>query len=109
MYFLIDFENVGNEGLRGAQYLLKEDAMIIFFSQACEQIGQRCLRQSMDSFCRLDNCKLKKTGKNALDFYIAAKTGEIFGSGYPGKAAIFSRDQGFAAVRDYWNSRRKPS
>lgn len=32
MYFLIDFENVGNEGLRGAQYLLKEDAMTIFFS-----------------------------------------------------------------------------
>ncbi len=109
MYFLIDFENVGNEGLRGAQYLLKEDAMTIFFSQACEQIGQGCLRQIMDSFCRLDICKLKKTGKNALDFYIAAKTGEIFGSGYPGKAAIVSRDQGFAAVRDYWNSRRKPS
>ena len=78
MYFLIDFENVGNEGLRGAQYLLKEDAMTIFFSQACEQIGQGCLRQIMDSFCRLDICKLKKTGKNALDFYIAAKTGEIW-------------------------------
>lgn len=26
MYFLIDFENVGNEGLRGSHYLLKEDA-----------------------------------------------------------------------------------
>lgn len=109
MYFLIDFENVGNEGLRGSHYLLKEDAVTIFFSQVCEKIGQGCLRRIMDSFCRLDICKLEKSGKNALDFYIATRLGEIFGSGYPGKAAIVSRDQGFTAVRDYWRSRRKPS
>ena len=30
MYFLIDFENVGSEGLKGAEYLLKEDTVIIF-------------------------------------------------------------------------------
>jgi hypothetical protein len=59
----------------------------------------------MESFCCLDICKLKKSGKNALDFYIATKIGEIFGSGYSGKAAIVSRDQGFMAVRDYWRCR----
>ncbi len=107
MYFLIDFENVGSEGLKGAEYLLKEDTVIIFFSRACEQIHQGCLHQIMESFCRLDICKLKKTGKNGLDFYIATKAGEIFGSGYLGKAAIVSRDQGFMAVRDYWRCRGK--
>lgn len=109
VYFFIDFENVGSEGLRGAQYLLREDVVLIFYSHACEQIGQGCLHQIMESFCRLDICKLKKTGTNALDFYIATKTGQVFGSGYQGKAAIVSRDQGFTAVRDYWNSREKPS
>lgn len=109
MYFLIDFENVGNQGLRGTQYLLREDTVFIFYSHACEQIRQGCLHQIMESFCRLDICKLKKAGKNALDFYIATKTGQIFGSGYEGKAAIVSRDQGFTAVRDYWKSREKPS
>ena len=107
MYFLIDFENVGSEGLKGAEYLLKEDTVIIFFSRACEQIHQGCLHQIMESFCRLDICKLKKTGKNGLDFYIATKVGEVFGSGYSGKAAIVSKDQGFTAVRDYWRCRGK--
>lgn len=108
MYFLIDFENVGNEGLRGAQYLLKEDTVIIFFSQSCELIGQGCFHEIMETFCRLDICKLKKAGKNALDFYIATKVGEIFGSGFSGKVAIVSRDQGYTAVRDYWKSIEKP-
>lgn len=104
MYFLIDFENVGDEGLKGAQFLLEEDMVIIFYSQACEKIRQGNLSQIMDSFCRLDICKLKKPGKNALDFYISTKIGEIFGNGYLGKAAIVSKDHGFFAVRDYWKS-----
>ncbi len=108
MYFLIDFENVQSEGLRGTQYLLEEDTVIIFFSQASEQIQQGCFRQIAQSFCHLDICKLKKTGKNALDFYIATKVGEIFGGGYSGKAAIVSRDQGFAAVKDYWRLKAQP-
>lgn len=107
MYFLVDFENVGNEGLRGAEYLQKEDTVIIFFSRACEKVRQGYLYQIMESFCRLDICKLKKTGKNSLDFYIAAKTGEIFGSGYTGKTAIVSKDRGFSAVRDYWRGKGK--
>lgn len=109
MYFLVDFENVRNEGLRGAQYLLEEDIMIIFFSCACDRIQQGCFCQIMESLCRLDICKLKNSGKNALDFYIAARTGEIFGGGYSGKVSIVSKDQGFRAVRDYWKEKGKNS
>ena len=109
MYFLIDFENVQNEGLKGAQYLLKEDTVIIFYSTSCEKIQQGSLQQLMDSSCQLDICKLKKAGKNALDFYIATKMGAVFGSGYRGKAAIVSRDQGFTAVQDYWRRQGKES
>ncbi|MCI8605536.1 MAG: hypothetical protein HFG72_01490 [Hungatella sp.] len=108
MYFLIDFENVLSEGMKGTQYLLEEDTVIIFFSQACEQIQQGCFRQIAQSFCQLDICKLKKTGKNALDFYIATKVGEIFGGGYSGKTAIVSKDQGFSAVKDYWRLKVQP-
>lgn len=109
MYFLIDFENIVNEGLKGAQYLLKEDSVIIFYSVSCEQIRQGSLYQLMESSCYLDICKLKKPGKNALDFYIATKIGAIFGGGYSGKVAIVSKDQGFGAVRDYWRNKEKPS
>lgn len=89
VYFLVDFENT----------------VILFYSQVCEQIQQGLIRQIMDSACCLEICKLKKQGKNALDFYIATRVGAVFGTGYGGKLAIVSRDQGYAAVRDYWRCR----
>ncbi len=108
MVFLVDFENVQNSGLKGARYLVKEDRVIIFYSQACEWIRQGIFLELMESFCYLELCKLKKPGKNALDFYIATKLGAIFGEGYMGKAAIVSRDQGFTAIRDFWKEQGDP-
>lgn len=108
MVFLVDLENVGSEGLRGAGELLEEDVVIIFYSQTCEQVQQGYVRQIMEAYCCWEICRLKKTGKNALDFYIATKLGEIIGRGYPGKIAVVSKDQGFKSVREYWRSRAKP-
>ena len=34
MYFLIDLENVGIEGLRGVEYLDSDDKLTIFYSNA---------------------------------------------------------------------------
>ena len=47
---------------------------------------------------------MHKTGKNALDFYIASHIGEIYGQGYTGMTAIVSNDVGFRAVKEYWKS-----
>ena len=109
VYFLVDFENVLSDGLKGAQYLKAVDTVIIFYSHVCEQIQQGLIRQIMDSACCLEICKLKKQGKNALDFYIATRVGAVFGTGYEGKVSIVSRDQGYTAVRDYWRCRAVPS
>ena len=68
MYSLIDFENIMNEGLKGVQYLLKEDTVIIFYNVSCEQIRQGNLYQLMESSCYLDICKLKKPGKLEVKF-----------------------------------------
>ena len=105
MYFLVDFENVLSDGLRGAQYLKADDTVIIFYSQVCDKVQQGVIRQIMDSACHLDICKLQKQGKNALDFYIASKLGELTGQGQEGTAVIISNDSGFQAVRDYWEKR----
>lgn len=68
MYFLIDFENIMNEGLKGVQYLLKEDTVIIFYNVSCEQIRQGNLYQLMESSGYLDIFKLKKPGKLEIEF-----------------------------------------
>lgn len=105
MLFLIDYENVGNIGMKGCDYLGAEDRLIVFYSEAKKHMEKRTLENITASGCIFEICKLCKTGKNALDFYIASKLGEVFGEGYDGIAVVISNDNGFQAVRDYWEKR----
>ena len=105
MLFLIDYENVGNAGMKGCHYLNASDYIIIFYSETRKNMERRFLEDIANSGCTFETCKLCKTGKNALDFYITSKLGEIFGGGFEETSVIVSRDAGFQAVRDYWDKR----
>ncbi len=105
MLFLIDYENVGNMGMKGCHYLNASDYVIIFYSEAKKNMERRLLEDITNSGCVFEICKLCKSGKNALDFYIASKLGELFGDDFVGTAVIVSHDNGFQAVRDYWEKR----
>lgn len=102
MYFLIDYENVKNTGMQGCEVLESDDIVALFYSDNVKNMEVRYLKNIETSKCKFKIFKLEKTGKNALDFYIATHLGETFGSGFKGKTAIISQDGGFAAVRDYW-------
>lgn len=108
LHFMIDFENVGNSGLAGSEYLSGQDRVTIFYSAGCAQVENGRMEQLLGSGCRLDLCKLQKQGKNGLDFYIASRIGEIYGSGYEGDVSVVSRDKGFRAVQDYWKRAKEP-
>lgn len=105
MYFLIDYENVNSAGLAGSHELLPGDHLLLFYSQVTPNCEQGYLDAIEKSGCELEICKLVKKGKNALDFYIATRLGELYGSGCSEQAAIISKDNGFQALRDYWNKR----
>ncbi len=105
MLFLIDYENVSNLGMKGSEYLDSEDYVILFYSDAKKHVERRILDSLTSSGCTYEICKLCKTGKNALDFYIASKLGELIGGGYEGIPVIVSKDSGFQSVRDYWEKR----
>ncbi len=102
MHFMVDFENVRDPGLNGAQYLSPNDSVTLFFSRGTQRVEKGQLQKVLDSGCELDICRLEHTGKNAIDFYIASRIGEIHGGGYTGVTAIVSKDNGFKAVKDYW-------
>lgn len=108
IHFIIDFENVSSLGLLGSEYLCSDDSVTIFYSSVCLQIENGKMRKILESGCNLDICKLQKAGKNALDFYIASRIGEIYGSGYAGTIAIVSKDKGFRAVQEYWRNASPP-
>ena len=84
MLFLIDYENVGNAGMKGCGYLDARDYVIVFYSEARRHMEQRILEQVTASGCAFEICKLYKAGKNALDFYIASRLGELIGGGDDG-------------------------
>ncbi len=108
LHFLIDFENVGEAGLDGIEYLQDTDALTLFYSKCCEKLSRRWLDGIIKSGCDFQVFKLKNVGKNALDFYIISRIGELLGAGYAGKLIVVSRDKGYRAMRDYWNGRGIP-
>ncbi len=105
MYFLIDYENVNYAGLEGTEFLEKEDTVSFFYSDACDKIVAYRMKHIKESGCNLEICKLKSKGKNALDFYIASKIGEIFAADHDAKVAIISEDKDYKALIDYWRPR----
>lgn len=105
MHFLIDYENVRNLGMRGTEFLLPSDCVIIFYSDASPVIEQRHLNNIQLAGCGFETCKLLKKRKNGLDFYIASKAGALFGAERCQNLVIVSQDGGFQAVRDYWQER----
>ena len=105
MYFLIDYENVRNLGMRGTEYLLPTDYVIVFYSKSAPSMELLYLDQIKSSGCGFETCKLLTKRKNGLDFYIATKVGELFGQERCQNAVIVSNDTGFQAVRDFWQER----
>ena len=98
---LVDYENVStSDGLKGMEYLNENDALIIFYSQSCEKIRAEYIDMIEKSQCEFRTYKLTRTGKNALDFYIAVEGGILAVQGER-QISIISKDKGFGAVSDF--------
>ena len=99
---LVDYENVSTtDGLKGVEYLNENDTLIIFYSQCCEKIRAEYIDMIEKSQCEFKTYKLARTGKNALDFYIAVECG-VLGSRGEKQISIISKDKGFGAVSDFF-------
>ena len=98
---LVDYENVNAiDGLKGVEYLNENDKLILFYSQSCEKIRAEYIDMIEKSQCEFRTYKLARTGKNALDFYIAVECGILAVQGER-QISIISKDKGFGAVSDF--------
>ncbi len=68
MYFLIDYENVRNTGMRGTEHLLPTDDVMVFYSEDAPSMEKRYLDDIQKSGCGFEVCKLLRKRKNGLDF-----------------------------------------
>lgn len=106
---LVDYENVWfTAGLKGVEYLNETDILYIFYSSSCANIRKEYMSLIEESGCDFRICKLAKTGKNALDFYIASECGALSQNGIH-QICIISNDKGFGAVVDYFSMKYKDS
>lgn len=103
MIYLIDFENVNNEGLDGYEYLTPEDSLWIFYSQSTPNIRRQIAEKIFSPVMDVHLYKLHTARKNAIDFYIASKTGQLIEEQAPEQIAIVTKDLGFQSIADYWN------
>ena len=53
MYFLVDYENQEDASLRGAEFLLPEDHLYIFYSKCCRNMARPLFETIIRSGCEL--------------------------------------------------------
>ena len=94
MWYMIDYENVHEQGLYGIEMLKEDDKIFVFYNMGDkENIENSKLKKAAEKGISIQYVVLYKTGKNALDFYIASKIGEICGQGTQQDIAVISRDK----------------
>lgn len=101
--YLIDFENVHSEGMTGVDLLSEDDEVVIFYSANADSISFDVLHKLMFCKAKLSYFKIRRGGKNALDFQLSSYLGYRLGSDPTAEFYIISRDSGFDFVLDFWS------
>ena len=108
-HYLIDFENVSDDGLKGYFELSPEDTVEIFYTENAARIGIEFFENCLAAQGRASLRFIKvPAGKQSLDMQLATYLGALLaGDGAPdAEYCIVSKDKGFASIRQFWQSRR---
>lgn len=103
--YLIDFENVHDEGLRGIETLSPKDKVVVFYGNLNKMISLDTHLLVLQSKAKIENLQLGKSAKNYLDFQLVTYLGYLLGTGNYKAVYIVSKDSGFDSVVDFWNAR----
>ena len=107
--FLVDFENVHSEGLAGVDALTEKDEVIIFHSTNADTITFEMMHKLMFSEAKLSYFKVRRGGRNALDFQMSSYLGYLISANTKEHLKglefyLISKDSGFDFVMDFWES-----
>lgn len=100
--YLIDYENVHQNGLNGIRKLAENDIVIIFVGNMINGVHVETVMDILHSPARVEIKKMKKTADNYLDFQLATCLGSLIAGGGDKEFYIISNDRDFGAVIDYW-------
>ena len=105
-YYLVDYENVKNQGLNGIQDLKGDNVICIFYSRnAPGNFTLDLHRQISEANAEIVYLKVEVGTKNALDFQLASYLGKIIAenNGRPCNYFIVSNDRGYLSLVPFWH------
>lgn len=100
--YLIDYENVKSEGIKGIAQLSEEDTVVIFYSHNADTITFEAMDMIFSSKAQVRKYKILCGGKNALDFQLSTYLGYLIHEAKDSYFYIISKDNGFKHVVDFW-------
>lgn len=100
--YLIDFENVRSDGLKGINWLSENDIVVIFYSNNADTLTFEAMDLILNSNATIRKFKIARGGKNALDFQLATYLGFLIQENKNPYFYIISKDNGFHYVIDFW-------
>lgn len=100
--YLIDYENVKSEGIKGIAQLSEEDRVVIFYSHNADTITFEAMDMIFNSKAQVSKYKILCGGKNALDFQLSTYLGYLIQEAKDSYFYIISKDNGFKHVVDFW-------
>ena len=100
--YLIDYENVESEGIKGIAQLSEEDRVVIFYSHNADTITFEAMDMIFNSKAQVSKYKILCGGKNALDFQLSTYLGYLIHEAKDSYFYIISKDNGFKHVVDFW-------
>ena len=75
--YIVDYENVHQQGLSGIQYLPKHSVVCVFYSQITDTIPIETARVAVNGKCKLLFFKVEAGQKNSLDFQLVTFLGYL--------------------------------
>lgn len=103
--YLVDFENIGYNGLKGIEKLPEGDQVHLFYSSNADKLTfdiHLCINASK---ARIFYYKVETGAKNALDFQLATYLGSLTAQNPDENYFIVSNDDGFHYIIQFWKQR----
>ncbi len=104
-YYLIDYENTGENGLDGIENLDSRGRVIIFYSENADKMSFDLHQMLQECSASIEFKKITTGKKNALDFQLATYLGYLMAKAEGGNFYIVSKDLGYEVLLEFWKGR----
>ncbi|MGN0699006.1 MAG: PIN domain-containing protein [Ruminiclostridium sp.] len=105
MIYLIDFENVHSDGLKGIELLDKKEKCYIFYSEHAGVLTFNMHKRITESKADIFYVEAQVGMKNALDFQLVSYLGYMIREAPDEDYCVISNDKAFELVGRFWQDK----